>query len=57
MPAPVTEPRPDLPADRLPLPEDAQDASYFAASARMRSLAARALSISNPVCVLPICSR
>src|SRR5829696_9669397 len=37
MPAPVVEPRPSMPALRFGAPEDAQEASYFAASARMRS--------------------
>ena len=37
MPVPVVEPSPSLPAARFGAPEEAQEASYLAASARMRS--------------------
>jgi hypothetical protein len=46
MPAPVVEPRPSTPAERFGEPDDAQDASYFAASARMRSFFESFSSIS-----------
>src|SRR4051794_33296336 len=54
MPAPVVEPSPFEPADRFGAPDDAQDASYFAASARMRSLVASVGSMEAPrfVCSL-----
>src|SRR3954465_4854639 len=48
MPAPVVEPRPSGPALRLGAPDDAQEASYLAASARMRSFLASFSSILPP---------
>ena len=60
MPEPVVEPRP-LPSRefRPPAPEDAQDASYFAASARIASFRRKAcldlnvhgLFITQPRCL------
>src|SRR5829696_6469874 len=41
------EPSPSLPAARFGAPEEAQEASYFAASARMRSFVASFSSISH----------
>ena len=40
MPVPLVEPRPVLPPERFGAPDEAQEASYLAASARMRSFVA-----------------
>lgn len=47
MPAPVVEPSPSFPAARFGAAEEAQEASYLAASARMRSFLARVSSIEQ----------
>ena len=47
MPMPLVEPRPVLPPERFGAPEEAQEASYLAASARMRSFAASFGSIAD----------
>ena len=52
MPAPVVEPRPAAPACASARPEEAQEASYLAASARMRSLAASFGSMQDVLYVL-----
>src|SRR4051812_4262758 len=56
MPAPVVEPRPSLPAARFGAPEEAQEASYFAASARMRSFLASVSSIAGRCRLFVVCS-
>src|SRR5262245_22071721 len=47
MPPPVLEPSPSLPATRFGAPAEAQETSYFAASARMRSLASSFASMQE----------
>ena len=46
----LVEPRPSTPADLLGAPEDAQEASYLAASARMRSFLVNPSSILFMLC-------
>jgi hypothetical protein len=48
MPAPVVEPSPFTPAERFGAPEEAQETSYFAASASTPSLVASAGSMRAP---------
>ncbi len=48
MPLPVVEPMPPGFAVRFSAPDDAQEASYFAASARMRSLSRLVCAIVSP---------
>jgi len=49
MPAPVVDPRPFLAAMRLLAPDDAHDASYFAASARILSLSTTVTIAEPPI--------
>ena len=56
MPAPVVEPSPLFPAARFGAPEEAQEASYFAASARIRSFAVRTGSREAVMASFTLCS-
>src|SRR5215203_2609771 len=52
MPAPVVEPIPPSRAVRLAPPDDAQEASYLAASARISSFCSKVLGILHYYCSL-----
>ena len=52
MPAPVVEPIPPSRAVRLAPPDDAQEASYLAASARISSFCSKVLGIPCICCSL-----